>query len=381
MAVTWPDGIRSSGVSCGIKPSGDLDLGIVALDAPGAWAATFTQSGAAAAPVLWSRSVLGGALRAVVVNSGNANACTGAAGVAAVGQTARAAAAELGCAPQEIAVASTGPIGVPLPLPEVLRGLPSAAQHLAPDAAAFSHAILTTDTKPKVARRSGAGFDVAGVAKGAAMLAPNMATMLAFLATDAAADSLALQAALNEAVGKTFDRIDVDGCQSTNDSVFLLSSATGASADELSLVGPLTEVCRDLAEQMVRDAEGGSRLVRIRVAGAEDEAACELLAHSVAQSALWRAALYGGDPNWGRVVAALGAADPKLDLARVSVLIGSEEVFRDGEPAGSPGAAAEAMSAGEVTVSCRVGGSGFEAEVLTADLSPEYVTSNAGGMS
>jgi glutamate N-acetyltransferase/amino-acid N-acetyltransferase len=381
MAVSWPRGIRSSGVACGIKAAGALDLGMVALDSPGAWAATFTQSGAAAAPVVWSRSLLGGALRAVVVNSGNANACTGAAGAAAVEQTARAAAAEVGCAPREVAVASTGPIGIPLPLAEVLRGLPPAAQQLTADTAAFSDAILTTDTKPKAARGSGRGFTITGVAKGAAMLAPNMATMLAFLATDAAAEPLALQAALNDAVAATFDRIDVDGCQSTNDSVFLLASAAAGRADERALAGPLTDVCADLAEQMVRDAEGGSRLVRIRVAGAEDERACALLAHAVARSALWRAALYGSDPNWGRVVAALGAADPKLDLARVAVSIGREEVFRAGEPTGSRAAAAEAMAADEVLVACQVGESEAAAEVLTTDLSPDYVTLNAGGMS
>ncbi|MDQ3914412.1 MAG: bifunctional glutamate N-acetyltransferase/amino-acid acetyltransferase ArgJ [Actinomycetota bacterium] len=381
MAVRWPDGVRSAGVSCGIKAPEDLDLGVVALDRPGAWAATFTQSGAAAAPVVWSRSLLGGDLRAIVVNSGNANACTGAAGAAAVEATARAAAAELSCSPREVAVASTGPIGVPLPLPKVLRGLPSAAQHLGDDTDEFARAILTTDTHPKVARRRGRGFKVTGVAKGAAMLAPNMATMLAFVATDAAVDVVTLQSALGRAVRETFDRVDVDGCQSTNDSVFLLASGTAADAAEDDLLEPLTAVCSDLAEQMVRDAEGGSRLARIRVTGAEDEAACEVLARSVARSALWRAALHGGDPNWGRVVAALGASDPKLELERVTVAIGDATVFHAGEPGGSLDAAADALRADEVVVSCRVGDTPYAAEVLTTDLSPEYVTLNAGGMS
>jgi glutamate N-acetyltransferase/amino-acid N-acetyltransferase len=381
MAVTWPSGIRSSGVACGIKGAGDLDLGLLALDRPAAWAGTFTQSGAAAAPVLWSRSLLGGELRAVVVNSGNANACTGPAGAEAVAATAHAAAAELGCAPEEVAVASTGPIGVPLPLPKLLDGVPSAVERLDHDTAPFAQAILTTDTHPKVARREGAGFEVVGVAKGAAMLAPNMATMLAFVATDAAVDGVTLRSALARAVRTTFDRVDVDGCQSTNDSVFLLASGTAAAPANDELLDALTAVCADLAEQMVRDAEGGSKLVRVEVCGAEDETDAEGRARSVARSALWRAAVHGGDPNWGRVAAALGAGDAKLDLDDVTIAIGSEVVFASGAPAGSLAAAAEEMAADEVVVSCRVGHGPGSAEILTTDLSPEYVTLNAGGMS
>ncbi|MFN2587217.1 MAG: bifunctional glutamate N-acetyltransferase/amino-acid acetyltransferase ArgJ [Actinomycetota bacterium] len=381
MAVTWPRGIRSAGVACGIKPHGALDVGVLVLDRPAPWAATFTQNGAAAAPVRWSRRLLGGDLRAIVVNSGNANACTGAAGEAAVERTARAAAAELSCAAREVAVASTGPIGVPLPLPKVLRGLPLAARRLGGDLAGFSRAILTTDTRAKVARRAGPGFEVVGVAKGAATLAPNMATMLVFVATDASVDRVGLQAALGRAVRTTFDRIDVDGCESTNDSAFLVASGAGPGATEEELLGPLEAVCRDLAKQMVADAEGGSRLVRIRVAGAEDEQTCERLARSVARSALWRAALHGADPNWGRVVAALGAFDPKLELERVAVAIGAETVFSRGEPCGSLAHAAAALSSHEVVVSCRVGDGADAAEVLTTDLSPDYVTLNAGGMS
>ncbi|HEX2056851.1 MAG TPA: bifunctional glutamate N-acetyltransferase/amino-acid acetyltransferase ArgJ [Actinomycetota bacterium] len=381
MAVTWPRGVRSSGVAAGVKADGEPDLGIVALDAAGPWAGTFTRSGAAAAPVTWSRRLAGGPLRAIVVNSGNANACTGAAGEAAVERTAGAAAAELGCRPAEVAVASTGPIGIPLPLAKVLHGLPSAVQHLSSGTGAFARAILTTDTRPKIARRVGDGFEVVGVAKGAAMLAPSMATMLAFLATDAASDAGALQRTVTQSVRTTFDRIDVDGCQSTNDSVFLLSSGAAGTVAEDALAAAVANVCADLAEQMVRDAEGGSRLVRVRVSGADDEEAAETLARSVASSALWRAAVHGGDPNWGRVVAALGAADPRLDLARLTLSIGPVEVFRAGEPAGSVSEAAAAMADGDVTVSCNVGDAPVEVEVLTSDLSPDYVTLNAGGMS
>jgi glutamate N-acetyltransferase/amino-acid N-acetyltransferase len=381
MAVTWPPGIRSAGVAAGIKGGDVPDLGMIAFDSPRPWAGTFTRSAAAAAPVLWSRALAGRPLRALVVNSGNANACTGAAGRAAAAATARAAAAVLGCAPEAVALASTGPIGVQLPVEKLVHGIPLAVRGLSPDSAAFADAILTTDTRRKTSEARGRAVRVAGVAKGAAMLAPNMATMLAFLATDAAAPCEVLQRVLTAAVRTSFDRIDVDGCQSTNDSVFLLSSGTAGPVDEDELRACVSEVCGDLAEQIVRDAEGGSRLVRVQVAGALDETAAVGLARAVAQSALWRAAVHGGDPNWGRVVAALGAADPGLDLGALELSIGPEIVFAAGEPAGSPAAAARAMDRDEVTVVCRVGDGAAAAQVLTADLSPEYVELNAGGMS
>ncbi|HEX2296337.1 MAG TPA: bifunctional glutamate N-acetyltransferase/amino-acid acetyltransferase ArgJ [Actinomycetota bacterium] len=381
MAVRWPAGVASSGVAAGIKPAGDADLGLVALGRPAAWAGTFTRSGAAAAPVTWSRGLLGRSLRAIVVNSGNANACTGAAGEHAVAATVRAAASRLGCAPEEVAVASTGPIGVRLPVKNVVSGIPRAVAGLTPDVAPFADAILTTDTRRKVSRRVEDGFEVVGVGKGAAMLAPNMATMLAFLATDAVAATEDLQGILTRAVRTTFDRISVDACQSTNDSVFLVASGTAGEADPGRLEAAVAAVCADLAEQMVRDAEGGSKLVRIRVTGAPTEEHAEDLARGVAASALWRAAVHGADPNWGRIAAALGALDPALDMRGVSLAIGPEVVFEAGEPAGSLPEAAAAMASGDVVVSCTVGPHPTEVELLTTDLSPEYVTLNAGGMS
>lgn len=378
MSVTWPDGIAASGVAAGIKDDGP-DVGLISLESAAPWAGTFTRSGAAAAPVEWSRGLLGRPLRAIVVNSGNANACTGVAGPSAVTETAHAAAGALGCAPEEVAIASTGPIGIRLPVDKLTAALPGAAAALSSDVQPFAESILTTDTRTKVSRRTGDGFEVVGVAKGAAMLAPNMATMLAFLATDATASAETLQDVLNEAVRTTFDRISVDACQSTNDSVFLVSSGTAPAArDELGRC--VHEVCADLAEQMVRDAEGGSRLVRVRVAGARDETHGVALARGVAESALWRAAVHGADPNWGRIVAALGAADPKLDLSDVAISIGPATVFDGGEPVGSLEDAAAAMSEGDVVVSCRVGDAPAEVELLTADLSPAYVELNAGGL-
>lgn len=381
MAVMWPEGIRSAGVACGIKTSGARDLGLLLLDAPAAWAGTFTKNGAAAAAVEWSRSLLGSPLCAIVVNSGNANACTGPEGMEAVRTTAGAVASAIGCSASQVAVASTGPIGVKLPVDRIVAAVPEAVAELSDRTEAMADAILTTDTHPKIATATAGGCSIVGAAKGAAMLAPNMATMLAFIATDAPLDGLSLQPALNHAVRTSFDRISVDACESTNDSVFLVSSGRGPLVDEDEFALALTKVCRDLAEQMVRDAEGGSRFVRIRVSGAEDEDIALALGRSVAASALWRAAIHGADPNWGRVLAALGSVDRKLDLSEVTIAIEDNVLFDGGHPAGAVAAAAEAMRADEFTVTCSVGSSDVSLEVLTTDLSPDYVTLNAGGMS
>ncbi|MDQ3939807.1 MAG: bifunctional ornithine acetyltransferase/N-acetylglutamate synthase, partial [Actinomycetota bacterium] len=237
-----------------------------------------------------------------------------------------------------------------------------------------------TDTTTKVAAAPGDEVAITGVAKGAAMLAPNMATMLAFIATDARLESRELQTCLTGAVDASFNRISVDACESTNDSVFLFSTGRRQVRAE-AVASALTSVCSDLARQMVRDAEGGSRLVRVEVVGARDDETAARLARAVAASALWRAALYGADPNWGRVVAALGAADRSLDIAGVDVAIGSETVFATGEPFGSLVAAAKEMQGDETAVHCRVGSGTGRAEILTCDLSPEYVTLNATGTS
>lgn len=381
MTLSWPDGIRSSGLACGIKPEGALDLGFLVGDAPMAWAGTFTKNGAAAAPVAWCKSRLGNDVRAIVVNSGNANACTGPGGIAAVRSIAGAAASALGCSPAEVLVASTGPIGVTLPQDRIVGALPGAAGALERDASAFAAAILTTDTRPKLVVREVAGARIAGVAKGAAMLAPNMATMLAFLVTDAALDATSLQSALNRAVARTFDRMSVDACESTNDSVFLLATARGGAVPETAFAAELEAACADLAEQIVRDAEGGSKLVRIVVAGAPSEDAAETFGRAVAGSVLWRAAAYGADPNWGRVLAALGSVDRALDLSAVTLTIGEETVFEDGAPAGSADGAAKHMAGDDIVVSCIVGSGPGRAQVLTSDLSPHYVTLNAYGTS
>lgn len=378
--MSWPSRIRSAGIACGLKPGGALDLGIITAGQPLAWAGTFTRNAAAAAPVTWSRSLLGRDVRALVVNSGNANACTGGAGDEAVTATTAAVAAALRCERDQVLVASTGPIGVPLPVEKLVAAIPAAVAVLSNDEEPFATSILTTDTRIKTSSASVEGARITGVAKGAAMLAPNMATMLAFITTDAAIGSLALQEACSDAVDRSFNRISVDGCESTNDSVFLLSTGERA-LDGSRFRAALVAVCADLAEQMVRDAEGGSRVVRVEVEGAAHENAACRLARAVVDSALWRAAVYGADPNWGRIVSALGSADRGLDLGSLEVAIGSEIVFKNGEPAGSLVAAAKEMEEPEFVVRCVVGSGPGSVRFLTSDLSPEYVTLNATGTS
>lgn len=379
--MRWPAGVLSSGVACGIKQSGDRDLGVLTFEAPTPWAGVFTLNAAAAAPVMWCREHLGAPVRAVVVNSGNANACTGAAGLNAVRSTTAAAAAAANCSSDEILVASTGPIGIPLPAGAIENALPGATASAKRDVEPFAEAIITTDTAIKTSAHAAGGASVVGVAKGAAMLAPNMATMLAFLATDAAADTGLLHATLAPAVGRTFNRISVDACESTNDSVCLFATGTAGRAHPHDLAKAVEAVCADLAEQIVRDAEGGSKFVRIRITGAPTEESAAAAGKAVAASALWRAAVGGGDPNWGRVLSALGAADRSLDVSRISLSIGGVPLFVEGEPTGALKDAAATMTSEEIVVDCFVGSGEGAAEVLSADLSEEYVKLNAEGTS
>lgn len=374
--MKWPEGLRSATLACGIKKSGRPDLGVLYSERPMSWAGVFTRNAAAAAPVEWCRAHLGGAVRVLVVNSGNANACTGPGGVVAVDSTVTAAAETFGVAEDEVLVSSTGPIGVPLPVEKIITALPDVQESLADDAATFFEAIRTTDTKSKTASAPG----VMGVAKGSAMVAPNMATMLAFIATDAPAPSEVLQEVLARAVDLTFNRISVDACESTNDSVFLFSTGTGEEMTDDELEASVTSVCSALADQIVGDAEGGTRIVRIRVTGARDEGAAVRLGHAVARSDLLRSALHGSDPNWGRVVSALGSEDRSLDVSGIEVSIAGEVLFTASGPCGDAGAARAAMEQPEYEIACSVGDGPGEAVVTTADLSPDYVKLNAFGM-
>jgi glutamate N-acetyltransferase/amino-acid N-acetyltransferase len=378
--VRWPPGVSGNGTGCGIK-TGASDLGVLVSDKPMPWAGVFTRNGAVAAPVRWCRELLGGEVRAIVANSGNANACTGREGSRAVELTAERAADVIGCSKDEVLVASTGPIGVRLPVEKIVAELPDCLAGAKDDVEPFVGAILTTDTTKKVAATTCGEASIVGVAKGAAMCAPNMATMLAFIATDADLGHSDLQPALTGAADVSFNRISVDGCESTNDSVFLLATGRVPGVDVVRFGDALERVCRDLAHQIVADAEGADRMMRIQITGARDHASAVDLGRAVADSALWRAALHGSDPNWGRVAAALGTVDRDLQLEGVEIAIGSETVFSRGEPVGSLSAAAKEMTAREVELHCRVGSGSGTAEVLTADLSPRYVELNAEGTS
>ncbi len=276
-------------------------------------------------------------------------------------------------------MASTGPIGIQLPIEQILSALPRLAASTTPYVNDFASSIMTTDTRQKVAALPLDGGSIVGVAKGGAMVAPNMATMLAFLVTDLDLDHDALSSALRGAVDKTFNRLTIDGCESTNDSVFLFSTGGCAPGETGVFTKTLTEVCALLADQMARDAEGGTKLVRIRVSGASSEDEAAAAGKAIAASSLWRAAVHGGDANWGRVVAALGATARSMNLADLTVTIGDHVVFHRGEPVAAPGAAAAAMTGDEIIVGCRVGAGEGDAEVVTVDLSPQYVTLNAFG--
>jgi glutamate N-acetyltransferase / amino-acid N-acetyltransferase len=379
MALNWPRGFSAAGVAAGIKPDGEPDLGLLAGRDSTAWAGTFTQNAAAASCVDWCRATRGRPVRGIIVNSGNANACTGRSGAEAVVAEAKAAAGGLGCSPDEVLVASTGPIGIALPVDNIVSSVPRLVSQLAPPIEPFARAILTTDTAMKTSTAAAGAASITGVAKGAAMLAPNMATMLAFIATDAAFDSGQLEPLLREAVDRSFNRISVDACESTNDSVFLLASGAAGPVATDDFERGLRDVCCDLAEQMVRDGEGCTRTVRIEIEGARDDVTGLELGRAVAASALWRAAVHGADPNWGRVLSALGAVDRDLDLAAVDLSIGPELVFSRGEVTGSRSAAGKAMDSDQFTLRCVVGRGPGSAEVLCSDLSPEYVNLNSTG--
>jgi glutamate N-acetyltransferase / amino-acid N-acetyltransferase len=317
-----------------------------------------------------------------VLNSGNANAATGADGQDHAEQSCAAVAAELGCHAEEVLVCSTGLIGIPLPLDAVLSGVPKVAAELRPDGGAdAAEAIRTTDThrKEAVARRG--AITVGGMAKGAAMLAPNMATMLAVLTTDAAAEPSALADALAHGVRRSFNALSVDGCTSTNDTVVLLASGRAGPGDEdqVELRAAVAEVCGDLAEQMAGDAEGATKVVRVEVTGAATEAEAERGARQVAESVLCKCSWFGGDPYWGRVVSELGSSGADFDPDRVSVRYGPVTVCRDGVAAvHDPDLLAEVMRGRELTVSADLGLGTGAATMLTNDLTHGYVDENMG---
>ena len=382
MSLTSPQGFRASGVTAGLKPSGKPDVALVVNDGPAhAAAGVFTRNKVQAAPVLWTRQVLTtGRLRAVVLNSGGANACTGPEGFQTAHATAEKAADLLRCGAVEVAVCSTGIIGEQLPRDVLLSGVEAAAKALGDDAAAgraAATAIMTTDTVPKEAvHADAAGWSIGGVTKGAGMIAPSLATMLTVLTTDAVVDAPVLDAALRAAVRVSFERLDVDGVMSTNDTVLVLASgASGVPAEPVAFTAALTSVCRDLARQMQADAEGVTKRATIRVTGAVTEDEAVVVARTVARDSLVKTALFGSDPNWGRIAAAAGYADAALDPDRLDVTINGVLLCRGGVAAGDRADAD--LSGPDVLVEVALGLGDGVAEILTTDLSHGYVEENS----
>ena len=388
--ITAPAGFRAAGVACGIKAA-QLDLALIAADGPASAAGLFTTNKVQAAPVLLSRAHLersGGAARAIVINSGCANACTGVAGFEVARRTAEHAAGLFGCRVEEVLVASTGVIGVALELEKVSRGVAAAAAVLGRDRHHdAARAIMTTDPWPKEAavriQTPAGSFSVGGMAKGSGMIEPMLATMLAFLTTDARVAPLLLRRSLAAAVRDTFNAITVDGECSTNDSVVALAGgASGVDIDEAlapALEAGLRAVSRELALSIVRGGEGATKVMAIRVVGARERAHAERAARVVANSPLVKTAVHGGDPNWGRLIAAAGRAGVPFDLTRAAVTIGGTVLFSNGEPhdEAAPIAAAYLKKA-EIDIEIDLGTGGtHQATVWTCDLSAEYVRINA----
>jgi glutamate N-acetyltransferase/amino-acid N-acetyltransferase len=388
MSVTAPAGFVANGLACGIKPSGDGDLSLVATDDGVAVpaAAVFTQNLVVAAPVTTSRAHLaatGGRAAAVILNSGNANACTGRQGADDAEAMCAGTAEALGCSADEVLVCSTGLIGPELPIDRITQAVPELVAGRGPspvDAVRAAEAIMTTDTRPKQTAVRGDGFVVGGMAKGAAMLAPDMATMLAVLTTDAAVEPAALQAALIAGVADSFNAMTVDGCTSTNDTVILLAGGrAGAPASPEAFAAAVAEACLDLALQMVGDAEGHTKVVKVRVTGAASDDEARQAARRVAESQLVKCSWYGKDPYWGRVASDLGTAGVALDVAALSIAYGGTVVSRGCVGIDHDAAAVVAHMDGEyVELTCDLGVGSGTARILTNDLTHAYVDENMG---
>jgi glutamate N-acetyltransferase/amino-acid N-acetyltransferase len=385
VSITTPQGFVAAGLASGIKASGALDLALVAADGGVAvpTAATFTTNLAAAAPVQVSRAHLaasGGVAAGVVVNSGNANAATGARGRADATTMCELVAAGLDIPRQQVLVCSTGLIGITLPMGPITEGIPtlvasrSASAGSARDAAT---GILTTDSGPKQVLIENPAFCVAGMAKGAGMLAPDMATMLAFLTTDAAVDPAPLAELLRMAVRDSFNAMTVDGCTSTNDTVVLMASGRAGPVDPAEVGDAVTEACSTLAAQMLADAEGASKIVQVRVTGARSDGEAHAAARKVADSLLVKCSLNGEDPYWGRVASDLGSAGVDFDMDRLAIAYGGVTVCSDGVACDHDAAAVAAHLAGSlIDVHCQLGLADGNGVVMGVDLGHGYIDEN-----
>ncbi|SDH21093.1 glutamate N-acetyltransferase [Leifsonia sp. 98AMF] len=380
MSVTAASGFAAAGVVAGLKASGRRDLALVKNLGPlNAAAAVFTTNRCKANPVLWSEQVIqDGVVSAIVLNSGGANCYTGSQGFQVTHATAEAVATELRVSAGDVLVCSTGLIGDQLPLDKLVAGVSTAANALARDAGlGAAEAIMTTDTRAKEAQfRSPNGWTVGGMAKGAGMLAPGLATMLVVITTDAVRTSDQLDAALRRATRVTFDRLDSDGCMSTNDTVALLASgASGVEPGDDEFARALTDVCRDLAEQLQADAEGASHDIAIEVVNAASEDDAVVVGRAVSRSNLFKAAIFGNDPNWGRVLAAVGTTDAEFDPYGIDVAINGVQVCTAGEPDQPRELVDLTPRAVHILIDLHAGEE--TATILTNDLTHDYVHENS----
>jgi glutamate N-acetyltransferase / amino-acid N-acetyltransferase len=387
VSVVAASGFVASGVASGIKDSGDADLSLVATadGSPVAAAGVFTQNLVVAAPVTVSRRHLaatGGHAAAVVLSSGNANAATGAQGEADAIEMCALTAEGIDCGTEAVLVCSTGLIGYHLPMDALRSGIPALAAARGSDPAqgsAAAEAIMTTDTRRKETVVRGGGFVVGGMAKGAAMLAPDMATMLAVLTTDAAVDPATLTAVLRAGVADSFNAMSVDGCTSTNDAVLILAGGRAGAPDPAGFAAAVAEACLDLATQMVGDAEGHTKVVRVRVTGAADDAEARQAARKVAESQLTKCSWFGEDPYWGRIASDLGTAGVKLDPGALTIAYGGTVVSRGCAPAEHDAAAVKAhMTGDQLDIHADLGVADGRARVLTNDLGYGYIDENKG---
>jgi glutamate N-acetyltransferase / amino-acid N-acetyltransferase len=395
-SITSTPGFEAAGVAAGIKPAGALDLALVHAEHPCVAAAVFTTNAFKAAPVLYDRRILAenpAGLRAVMINSGCANACTGDEGLRNTVASAAAAARELGIAPRDVMVMSTGVIGAQLPMDRITRGIAAAAARRSPAGSAghdAARAIMTTDTRPKESAvrvtYEGGAFSIAGMAKGAGMIHPNMATLLCLLTTDVAITPDLAQRALRDAVDGSFHMITVDGDTSTNDTALLMANGVAGPAPIATAHSPayaaffqgLTHVLSALAQGIVRDAEGATRFISITVRGAADPATAKRVGMSVAGSLLVKTAIYGRDANWGRIVCAVGYSGVPIDPDRVGVWLGDLELVRDGAPFDVNEERASAiLEQADIPITVTLGQGNAEATVWTCDLSHRYVDINA----
>ena len=380
--VCAPQGYLAAGVSAGLKRSGAADLALLVSTRPASVAGVFTRNNVAAAPVRVSRErVAGGTGRGVVVNSGCANACTGKRGLSDALAMTEAAGNALRVPAEDILVCSTGLIGSFLPMGRVVDGIEKAASSLGGDDEAAARAIMTTDTVPKLAAvASPAGWRVGGIAKGAGMICPNMATMLAFVTTDAEVQPAVLQACLRRAADRTFNTITIDGDTSTNDTLLVFANgASGVGMDQAEFEEALTAVCDSLSRQIVADGEGVSKFVTVRVTGAAGFQDAERAARFIAESTLVKTALFGEDANWGRVAAAVGNSGAAANFDGLTISMAGVRVLTAGAPESLDAieAARSAMTARQIAVECDLGVGDADATVLTSDLTAEYVRLNA----